>query len=466
MSADLHLVGVCGTYMGGLALVAKDLGLRVEGSDRAFYPPISRQLEEAGVRCHAGYDAAAADRPADTYVIGNAISRGNPLLESVMREGARYTSGPQWLFERVLRGREVVAVSGTHGKTTVTSMVAEILERAGRAPGFLVGGIPAGFGVSARLGTGECFVVEADEYDTAFFDKRPKFMHCRPRVAVLNNLEFDHADIYPDLGAIRTQFSYLLRTVPDDGTVVANAGDPEVMAVVKAGWTGKVVTFGDGGEVGLAEGPDGWRVSVGGARPGIPVPGHILGRIHRLDALAAVSAAMAVGVGAEDALGALSSYRFPARRLELVADWAGRPVYDDFAHHPTAIEATLETVREIHPGRSVVAVLDARSNTMKSGHWNDRLAKAFGDASVVAHQHPDLRWDASSALSALGPRLRVTAEPGEIPGISGELAGPDGVVVLMSNGDTRELRRLFAAKAAGAPGATPAAVAAQVSEVA
>lgn len=452
MSADLHLIGVCGTYMGGLALVAKEIGLEVEGSDRAYYPPISGQLEAAGVRCHTGYDAGAPEREAAAYVVGNAISRGNPLLESVMREGRRYTSGPQWLSEQALPGREVVAVAGTHGKTTVTSMVAETLERAGLSPGFLVGGIPPGLGVSARLGTGRHFVVEADEYDTAFFDKRPKFMHCRPRIAVLNNLEFDHADIYPDIGAIRTQFGYFLRTVPDNGTVVANAEDPGVMEVVASCRAGNVVTFGAGGSVRLARRSGEWRVSADGAVSDAPVPPHVRGRAYRQDLLAAVAACLAAGVGVDESLGALASFRFPARRLEPVAEWDGHPVYDDFAHHPTAIAATLDAVRETHPGRPIVAVLDPRSNTMKSGRWNDRLAQAFGDAGVVAHQHAGLAWDAGEALAALGGRLRVADDPGRIPGLCRGLAGPGAVIVIMSNGDSRALRQAFSPGAEPAPG--------------
>ncbi len=445
MSADIHLVGVCGTFMAGVALLAEGKGAKVEGSDKAFYPPMSDQLGAAGIVCHSGYEAPSEGCRAGLYVIGNAISRGNPMLEALMRERRPFTSGPQWLFENVLSDRRVVAVSGTHGKTTVTSMVAFILDRTGHSPGFLVGGIPPAFGVSARLGEGAAFVVEADEYDTAFFDKRPKFLHYRPEVAVLNNLEFDHADIYPDMEALTVQFQRFLRTVPDNGTVVANAEDAFLLEKVVSQARSKVLTYGLGGDVSLAETGDGaWHVVVDGKRSSPSLPRHIKGRIYRMNALAAVSAALAFGVDLDQAVGALTDFRFPVRRMELIANWNGCPVYDDFAHHPTAISSTIEAVKEIEPGRRVIAVFDPRSNTMKSGHWNDSLSSAFGDATVVVHQHEGLAWKAASAMASLGDRLMVAETPAGILKHCIRLSDGKDVIVLMTNGDSKELRNMFA----------------------
>jgi len=458
MGADLHLIGACGTFMGGVALLAAEQGARVEGSDRGCYPPMSGQLAAAGVRLREGYAAEGFAPDAKTHVVGNAISRGNPLLEAALDAGAECVSGPEWLAKNVLPGRRVVAVAGTHGKTTVSSMVAAILDRSGLSPGFLIGGVPPGFGVSARLGSGEPFVVEADEYDSAYFDKRPKFMHYRPQVAVLNNLEHDHADIYPDLDSVRLQFGYLLRTVPRGGTVVANADDREVAGVVRGGLHSGALTFGENGEGGLVRDGDCWRVRRGGEVGARALPACVRGEVYRKNALAAVAACLAMGIGIDEATGGLEGFEFPKRRLELALERGGAPVYDDFAHHPTAIRATLDALREIHPGRRIVALFDPQSNTMKSGRWRRELPDAFGDAAVVAIQHDGLSWQAQEALAPLGGRLRVGEGAEAACGLCLEEAGDGDVIVVLSNGDSARLLRLLE----GAPGVDrPAAVAAE-----
>ena len=422
--------------MGGLALLAAEQGLKVEGSDKAFYPPMSGQLDSAGVDLVRGYSAEAYRPEVGTYVVGNAVSRGNPVLEAAMEAGADYVSGPDWLCRNVLRGRQVVAVAGTHGKTTVTSMVAWILDRAGMEPGFLIGGIPPGFGVSARLGKGSPFVVEADEYDTAFFDKRPKFMHYRPTVAVLNNLEFDHADIYPDLAALRLQFSYLLRTVPPNGTAVYNCGDEALSEIVGRDFRSKALSFGRKGEFELVKADGGWKVACRGSQSKRRLPEHIRGAIYRTNALAAITASVQTGIGLEEAIAGLEDFELPKRRIQFVAELNGCPVYDDFAHHPTAIASTLEVVRELHPDRKTVVLFDPQSNTMKLGHWNDRLADAFDDATVVVHQHDGLSWDARRVLAPLGNRMRIARDHAQMGKLCRELARNGEAIVVMSNADS------------------------------
>src|SRR5690242_1532052 len=373
----LHILGICGTFMGGLAALARSAGHAVSGCDANVYPPMSTQLAALGIALTEGYDAAqlksvAAD--ADVFVVGNAISRGNPLLEAVLDTGRAYTSGPQWLSENVLRDKWVLAVAGTHGKTSTSSMLAWILDYAGMTPGFLIGGIPANFGLSARLGESSFFVIEADEYDTAFFDKRSKFVHFRPRTAILNNLEFDHADIFENLAAIEQQFHYLMRVIPQNGLIISNGREESLARVLGRGcWTPVE-------KVGVA---DGWQsdsltdgkaaISFRGEPQGM-LQWELLGEHNRMNALAAVAAARHAGVPVNIALDALMQFKNVKRRMELRGEVRGIRVYDDFAHHPTAIRTTLQGLRDKVKGARIVAVLEPRSNTMKMGVWKDSLA--------------------------------------------------------------------------------------------
>lgn len=364
----LHILGICGTFMGGIAALARELGHQVEGSDANIYPPMSDQLAALGIVLKTGYRAAHLDPPPDLVVVGNALSRGSPAIEHLLNEGIPYVSGPQWIGETVLAARHVFAIAGTHGKTTTTSMLAFILDAAGRGPGFLVGGVPENFGVSARLGRGPEFVIEADEYDTAFFDKRSKFVHYHPHVCILNNLEFDHADIFPDVGAIQRQFHHLVRIVPGNGHLIVNAEDSRLAEVLAMGaWT-PVTTFGiERGE---------WRARLMAAdgsafavirdsRAIGEVRWNLLGRHNVMNALAALAAADAGGVDAAQAITALGDFRNAKRRMELIGEYAGVRVYDDFAHHPTAIGTTLAGLRA-HVGTARILVcMEPRSNSMR-----------------------------------------------------------------------------------------------------
>ena len=439
----VHVLGICGTFMGGVAQLARALGDEVSGSDVAAWPPMGEQLARAGIAVREGYEPAHLEPPPDLVVIGNALSRGNPAVEHVLDAGLPYVSGPQWLAERVLRGREVIAVAGTHGKTTTASLVAWILERAGLAPGFLVGGVPAGFGVSARLGAGRHFVVEADEYDTAFFDKRAKFVHYRPRIAVLNNLEYDHADIYPDLAAIQRQFHHLVRTVPGTGRILAAAGDAALDEVLAMGCWTPVERYGVEAE-GAAGGAE-WSARLAaddGSRfailhrgsPVAEVAWRLRGRHNVHNALAAVAAAAAAGVPAAEAARALEDFAGVRRRLELLGEAGGVAVYDDFAHHPTAIAATLAALRAAGGG-PVVAVLEPRSNTMRMGVHRAALAEALAAAdAVVAYAPPDLGWDLAAALAPLGARARVAGSVEAVAEAALAAAVAGARVVVMSNG--------------------------------
>ncbi|MEY4377345.1 MAG: UDP-N-acetylmuramate--L-alanyl-gamma-D-glutamyl-m eso-2,6-diaminoheptandioate ligase, partial [Pseudomonadota bacterium] len=375
----VHILGICGTFMGGVAALAQAAGHRVTGSDRNVYPPMSTQLEALGIGLVEGFDPAQLQPRPDVVVVGNVMSRGNPLVEAVLEQGMPYVSGPEWLAEHVLRGRWVIAVAGTHGKTTTTSMVAWILEHAGLAPGFLVGGIPANFGVSARLGTGRHFVVEADEYDTAFFDKRAKFVHYHPRTAVLNNLEYDHADIYPDVEAIERQFHHLVRTVPGHGLLVVNRGAPHLARVLAMGaWT-PVTAFGAAGGAGAVNVADDWQVRAVAADWSVfdvMHHGEVRGTVHwspevaiigahnAENALAALLAAQHAGVPLSAGIAALAAFRGVKRRMEVRGCVRGVTVYDDFAHHPTAIATTVDGLRKRVGSARILAVLEPRSNTM------------------------------------------------------------------------------------------------------
>ncbi len=414
----LHILGICGTFMGGLALLARELGHTVTGSDAGVYPPMSSQLEAAGIALMDGYraenlDVAGRDGP-DLVIVGNALSRGNPEVEALLDRGLPYSSGPQWLGEQVLRERWVLAVAGTHGKTTTSSLLAWLLQRAGLEPGFLIGGVAENFGVSARLGRAPFFVIEADEYDTAFFDKRSKFVHYRPRTLVLNNLEFDHADIFDDLEAIKRQFHHLLRTVPGNGLLLVNADDANLPDVLARGQWTPAQTFGlaAGDWRAQAECPDDGRafelIGPDGGRH--PVHWSQGGRHNLANALAAVAAARHAGVPVAESVAALGEFAGARRRLQLRAEGRGMCVFDDFAHHPTAIATTIAALRARIPtrpaGGRLLAVLELRSNSMRSGAHLAALPAALGAAdAVILYAPPELDCDLSALQQALGSRL-------------------------------------------------------------
>jgi UDP-N-acetylmuramate: L-alanyl-gamma-D-glutamyl-meso-diaminopimelate ligase len=431
----IHILGVCGTFMGGIALLARAAGHRVTGCDANVYPPMSTQLQAEGIDLIEGYQPSQTGLAADVYVVGNAISRGNPLLEEVLDRGLPYVSGPRWLAENVLQGKWVLAVAGTHGKTTTTSILAWLLDRAGLAPGFLVGGVPLDFGVSARLSDSPFFVIEADEYDTAFCDKRSKFVHYRPRTAILNNLEFDHADIFADLGAIETQFHHLVRTIPRAGRIIANGAQASIDRVIERGMWSEIERFG---------GASGWHVSEPEADGAcaFSCDGEVLGRAalplsgahNRLNALAAVAAARHAGVAPRQAIESLATFGGIKRRLELRGTVRGVAVFDDFAHHPTAIAATLEGMRQQAGSRRILALLEPRSNTMKLGVMKSQLPESLAQADRVWCFAGNLGWDANEALAPIAGKTRVLDRIEDIVGeVAGEAHSGDQVVV-MSNG--------------------------------
>ncbi len=450
--------------MGGVAALARELGHAVEGSDQNVYPPMSTQLEQLGIALASGYAPSNLGSGVDEVVIGNALSRGNPAVEHVLDAGLPYTSGAQWLAEHVLRGRETLAVAGTHGKTTTTALLAWLLEFAGRAPGFLVGGVPGNFGVSARLGTGREFVVEADEYDTAFFDKRSKFVHYRPTVAVLNNLEYDHADIFPDLAAIQRQFHHLVRTVPGRGRLIVNGEDPALAAVLAMGCWTPVERFGLVDAEGQPEAllPEGWvldwtaRLLVADgsrfliAHRGVElgtVEWSLLGRHNVMNALAALAAASAVGCDARALLPAFAGFASAKRRLEVVGTARGVTVYDDFAHHPTAIHTTLAGLRARVGGARVIAVLEPRSNSMRLGAHADALAPALdpADATVFLHR-PNLPWDAAKVVAAVRGIARTVPDVERLVAtLAAEVREGDHVVFMSNGGFENAPRRFLAA---------------------
>ncbi|RAR64250.1 UDP-N-acetylmuramate: L-alanyl-gamma-D-glutamyl-meso-diaminopimelate ligase [Onishia taeanensis] len=442
----VHILGICGTFMGSLALLARELGHRVSGSDANVYPPMSTQLEAAGITLQDGYGAAnLAPRP-DLVIIGNALSRGNPEVEAVLEARLPYISGPQWLAEHVLPGRRVIAVAGTHGKTTTASLTAWLLEAAGLEPGFLIGGVPRNFGVSARLGgAGAPFVVEADEYDTAFFDKRSKFVHYRPEIAVLNNLEYDHADIFPDLAAIERQFHHLVRTVPGDGALLVADGEPALERVLELGaWT-PVSRFGT-----AATSP--WRLELeredasrflviheqgegpDAANEDAVVDWSLTGEYNARNALAALAAARCLGVGLAAGAAALSRFESPRRRQELRGEVAGIRVIDDFAHHPTAIAATLGGLKAGGEGR-LLAVIEPRSNTMRLGTLRARLAESVASADAVWWYQPaGLDWSLDEVVAASPVPSRVVDDLEALVAMVVADARPGDRIVAMSNG--------------------------------
>jgi UDP-N-acetylmuramate: L-alanyl-gamma-D-glutamyl-meso-diaminopimelate ligase len=436
----LHILGICGTFMGGIAAIARRAGHTVTGCDANVYPPMSTQLAELGIALTEGFDPAQLDtvaKAADTFVVGNVVSRGNPLIEAIMNRGARYVSGPQWLFENVLADKWVLAVAGTHGKTTTSAMLAHILGCAGLDPGFLIGGVPLDFGVSARLTDSACFVIEADEYDTAFFDKRSKFVHYRPRTAILNNLEFDHADIFADLAAIETQFHHFVRTIPGNGRIVVNGADEPLARVIARGAWSEIERFDAAPsnrdrESAWTIGDDG-QVTLEGVVQGRLEFGHA-GRHNRLNAVAAIAAARHAGVAPSASLAALRSFRGVKRRMELRGRVNGVAVYDDFAHHPTAIATTLDGLRRQERYGRILAVLEPRSNTMKLGTMKAALPGSLALADRVFCYTPNLGFDAAAALAPLGARAEVHEDLATLVAAVVREARPGDHVLVMSNG--------------------------------
>jgi UDP-N-acetylmuramate: L-alanyl-gamma-D-glutamyl-meso-diaminopimelate ligase len=424
--------------MGGLALIARELGYEVSGSDQNVYPPMSTQLEEQGIRLMEGYKAENLNAKPDLVVIGNAMSRGNPEVEAVLNQGLRYVSGPQWLAEHVLYKKWVLGVAGTHGKTTTTSMLSWILEHQGFRPGFLVGGIPMNFGISARLGESDFFVVEADEYDSAFFDKRSKFVHYRPRTAILNNLEYDHADIFPDLDAIKKQFHHLVRTVPGEGLIISPSSEKNIDDVLAMGcWTPVTRTSINGdsewnAELIKADGSQ-YAVLFNGEKQG-EVTWTITGNHNVYNALSAIAAAKHVGIQPGDAIAALGQFKNVKRRMEVIAKINGVTIYDDFAHHPTAIETTLDGLRKQVGAERIIAIVEPRSNTMRLGVHTETLALSLNKADrAILYQPENLGWDLSG-LKQFARNIEICRTLDEIIGKLKQEARYGGHFVLMSNG--------------------------------
>ncbi|PUE13334.1 UDP-N-acetylmuramate:L-alanyl-gamma-D-glutamyl-meso-diaminopimelate ligase [Limnohabitans sp. WS1] len=438
----IHILGICGTFMGGLAALAREAGHRVTGCDAGVYPPMSDQLRSLGIELIEGFDADQMALQPDLYVIGNVVSRARlpdgspkfPLMEAILEAGAPYTSGPQWLSEHVLQGKHVLAVAGTHGKTTTTSMLAWVLEQAGLEPGFLVGGVPLNFGVSARLGGGKYFVIEADEYDTAFFDKRSKFVHYRPRTAILNNLEFDHADIFDNLAAIERQFHHLVRTVPGSGRVVVNGLEESLTRVLAQGCWSEVRSFGSTVSDFVAEGePSQFQVLQSGQS--VAEVRWAIGGVHnQLNALAAIAAAEHVGVSPAVAAKAMASFENVKRRMEVRGCVNGITVYDDFAHHPTAIRTTVNGLRRQVGHARILAIFEPRSNTMKLGTMKAQLPWSLEEADLAFCHSGGLGWDATAALLPMGAKAQVGANIDEVIAQVLAKVQPGDHLLCMSNG--------------------------------
>ena len=435
--SKLHILGIAGTFMGGVAALARELGHAVEGSDQAIYPPMSTQLETLGIPFAQGYLPQNISDDCDEVVVGNALSRGNAAVEAVLDTGRKYTSGAQWLAENVLPGRDTIAVAGTHGKTTTTTILAYLLEAAGRSPGFLIGGVAEDFGVSARVGGGREFVVEADEYDTAFFDKRSKFVHYRPRTAILNNLELDHADIFPDLAAIETQFHHLVRTVPASGRLVVNARDEALQRVLARGCWSEVQRFGT-----RKEEPGGLRARgephafdvLRGSLKIARVDWPLLGEHNQLNALAAIAAAEHVGVAPEAAAASLAGFENVRRRMELRGEAGGVKVYDDFAHHPTAMRSTVNGLRRKVDLERILAVFEPRSNTMKLGAMKAQLPWALEEADLSFCLQGNYGWNAKETLAPLGAQAVVADSVDKLVALVVQAVRPGDHVLCMSNG--------------------------------
>jgi UDP-N-acetylmuramate: L-alanyl-gamma-D-glutamyl-meso-diaminopimelate ligase len=453
----IHILGICGTFMGGVAALAREAGHKVTGCDTNVYPPMSTQLEALGIELLSGFGAEQLELKPDVFVIGNVVTRGErfPLMEAILDAGLPYVSGPQWLAEQVLQGRHVLAVAGTHGKTTTSSMLAWILEHAGLKPGFLVGGVPQNFGVSARLGEGKAFVIEADEYDTAFFDKRSKFVHYRPRTAILNNLEHDHADIFPDLAAIETQFHHLVRTVPASGRLVVNAREEALQRVIARGCWSELQRFGakkeESGMLRARGEPQAFDVLRGGVKVA-RVEWSLIGEHNQLNALAAIAAAEHVGVSPEQSAAALAEFQNVRRRMELRGEAGGVKVYDDFAHHPTAIRTTINGLRRrIAPAERILAIFEPRSNTMKLGTMKAQLPWALEEADLAFCNQQGLSWDAREALAPMGAQAVVAADVAALVAAVMKVAKPGDHLLCMSNGGFDGIHdKLLAALAARA----------------
>ena len=426
----IHILGICGTFMGGIAAIAKQSGYRVTGCDANVYPPMSTQLEAQGIALIEGFGVEQLSLKPDVFVIGNVVTRGNPLMEEILNRNLPYASGPQWLADTLLRDKWVLAVAGTHGKTTTTSMLAWILEYAGLNPGFLIGGVPQNFGISARITESPFFVIEADEYDTAFFDKRSKFVHYHPRTAILNNLEFDHADIFADLAAIETQFHHLVRTVPGNGLVVCNGREESLQRVIQRGCWTPVEKFGS---------DDGWniadddRVTLKDVAQGT-LQWELMGEHNRMNALAALAAARHAGVPITQGLAALTEFKNVKRRMEIRGTVNGIMVYDDFAHHPTAIATTAAGLRRKVGSARILAVLEPRSNTMKLGVMKDALPGSLKDADLVFCYAGNLGWDARGALAAMGDKAVVKDNLDELIAAIAAVARSGDQILVMSNG--------------------------------
>ncbi len=438
----LHIIGICGTFMGGIAALARASGHKVTGSDRNVYPPMSTQLAALGIDVIEGYQPDQVQLEPDVFVIGNVMSRGNPLIEAILDSGRPYESGPEWLARNVLKDRWTLAVAGTHGKTTTSSLLTSILEHAGLEPGFLVGGVPLDFNMSARLGNGRHFVVEADEYDTAFFDKRAKFVHYRPRTAILNNLEHDHADIYPDVASIQRQFHLLLRTVPGNGRLIVNGADRNLAEVLQMGcWTpveryatDRSVTADWHIDADLASAYARFAVYRGDRRVG-DVEWGLLGLHNAENGLAALAAAHHAGVDEAAGIEALCRFAGVKRRLEVRGVVDGIVVYDDFAHHPTAVTSTLAGVRLKAGAGRVIAVLEPRSNTMKLGTHKAALAESLRGADrVFVYKSPEVKWDVADAMAPLGNLAVVHDDLAQLTAAIVAESRPGDQLVLMSNG--------------------------------
>ncbi|MEO6564202.1 MAG: UDP-N-acetylmuramate:L-alanyl-gamma-D-glutamyl-meso-diaminopimelate ligase [Nitrosospira sp.] len=430
----IHILGICGTFMGGIAAIAREAGHKVSGCDAGVYPPMSTQLASQGIELTVGFSPEQIRLKPDLFVIGNVVTRGNPLMEEILNRNLPYVSGPQWLSENVLRDKWVLAVAGTHGKTTTSSMVAWILEYAGMEPGFLIGGIPRNFGLSARLGGSAFFVIEADEYDTAFFDKRSKFVHFRPKTAILNNLEFDHADIFSDLAVIEQQFHYFIRVIPGNGLVISNGKEESLERVLAKGcWTPVE-------RIGIANGwqanssaDGGVAICFMGESQGI-LHWDLLGEHNRMNALAALAAARHAGVPVNIAIAALMQFKNVKRRMEICGVINGITVYDDFAHHPTAIRTTLDGLRDKVNGARIIAVLEPRSNTMKMGTWKDSLANSLAGADMVFCYTANLGWNVKVALVSMGERAVTHDSLEKLIAAIAAAAHPGDHILIMSNG--------------------------------
>jgi len=453
----LHILGICGTFMGGLALIARAAGHRVTGCDAGVYPPMSTQLAEQGIELIEGFDPGQLSLKPDLFVIGNVVSRGNPLMEAILNEGLPYSSGPQWLGEHILQAQHVLAVAGTHGKTTTSSMLAWILDYAGLKPNFLIGGVAPGLQVSARFNpASHFFVIEADEYDTAFFDKRSKFVHYRPRTAILNNLEYDHADIFPDLGAIETQFHHLMRTIPANGRVIVPDSDQALERVLARGCWSEVIRTGQTAAWHTREiDPLSFEVRAGDESLG-RILWTLTGAHNRHNALVAIVAAQHVGVDTATSIRALCAFTGVKRRMEITGTVNQITVYDDFAHHPTAIRTTLDGLRAKVGTQRILAVLEPRSNTMKLGTMAARLPEALEPADLVfcfgqhAGKHA-LGWDPATVLSGLGTRMQAYGEMDQLLQALTRDARPGDHILVMSNGGFGGIhRRLLDALATAA----------------